>query len=379
MGLLFSYLLFRHESAVIDEIVKTIVNKLNLSSSTVDDDLVGMDCRMEKILSQLDIGRSDDVRVVGIWGMAGIGKTTLAQQVLRKIGDQFEACCCVPNIREESDKHGLIHLQKLLLSFLLESEANIQSDRMGISIIRDRLRHRKVLIILDDVDDFKQLEALAGKGDLGGPGSRVIVTTRDKQMLKKFENVYICEVDKLTTEEALKLFRNKAFKNNCNADEYRYESREVVKYADGLPLALEVLGSFLHGRTQEEWSDTLARLKEYPEKGIMVPLRVSYDGLSESEKKTFLDIACFFKGEDEFRVKKILKEFDGVYQGIDIPVLKEKSLITIVGGKIWMHDLLQELGRQIVRGEPPEEPGKRSRLSLHKDVLQVLEENSVRS
>jgi hypothetical protein len=95
-------------------------------------------------------------------------------------------------------------------------------------------------------------------------------------------------------------------------------------------------------------------------------------------KEIFLDIACFFKGEKVGYVNKILDKC-GFFPDYGIKVLVDKSLISIdeVKGLIIMHDLLQEVGREIVRQESPKEPGERSRLWFHKDVHDVLEGNTV--
>ena len=210
-----------------------------------------------------------------------------------------------------------------------------------------------------------------------GPGTRIIVTTRDKHLLKRYGENNVYEVEKLNHEEALQLFNRKAFKENQDQDDdYEDLSNDVVKYAHGLPLALEVLGSFLYGRHRDEWFETICRLKENPIKEICTTLRLSYDGLAETEKQIFLDITCFLKGEDVSRVKKIFDSCD-FHPTIGISVLIEKSLIIVEGGKLWMHDLLQELGWEIVREESRQEPGERSRLWLYQDSYQVLTENTV--
>ena len=98
--------------------------------------------------------------------------------------------------------------------------------------------------------------------------------------------------------------------------------------------------------------------------------------MEATEKKIFLDIACFFKEEDKDRVTNILRT-PHYKPSIDIDVLVEKSLITIFEGNLWMHDLLQELGRQIAHNESPEQPGSRNRLCLKDDVLHVLKNSKV--
>ncbi|XP_037495856.1 disease resistance protein RUN1-like [Jatropha curcas] len=101
-----------------------------------------------------------------------------------------------------------------------------------------------------------------------------------------------------------------------------------------------------------------------------------FDGLEETERnKYYPDIACFFKGKNKDHVTKILDSC-GFYPDIGIRVLIDKSLITIVGERLWMHDLLQEMGWKLVRQESPKEPGKRSRLWLFEDIFHVMSKNT---
>ena len=90
---------------------------------------------------------------------------------------------------------------------------------------------------------------------------------------------------------------------------YKELTYDVLKYANSLPLAIKVLGSFLCGRSVSEWRSALVRLKENPNKDILDVLQISYDGLQELEKQIFLDIACFFSGYEELYVKKVLDCF----------------------------------------------------------------------
>jgi hypothetical protein len=135
----------------------------------------------------------------------------------------------------------------------------------------------------------------------------------------------------------------------------------------------------LYGKDIHQWKSALDKYKRIPHTNIQERLRISYDGLHENEKNIFLDIACFFKGWQANHVIKILDSCD--FFPVDgIKVLIEKSLITIdEDNKLAMHDLLQDMGREVVRQESPEDPSKRSRLWFHKDVRYVLEENAVRS
>jgi ABC-type glutathione transport system ATPase component len=157
---------------------------LNSIVSIVSDGLFGIESRVEEMMnSYLGIG-VDDVRFVGICGMGGIGKTTLARALYERIACQFDANCFLANVREEAEKHGLVALQKQLLSITIQTKStNIMNDNSVANAISNRLRGKKVLIIVDDVDQPEQLRVLVKKGCWFGGGSRIIVTTRNKRLL----------------------------------------------------------------------------------------------------------------------------------------------------------------------------------------------------
>ncbi|XP_062172360.1 disease resistance protein RUN1-like [Alnus glutinosa] len=371
----------RPEAEVIEEIVVEILDKLNsIVRMIVSDDIFGIESRVDKMLnSYLGIG-VDDVRFVGICGMGGIGKTTLARAIYERITCQFEANCFLANVREEAGKNGLVALQKQLLSNTIQTKSsiNIQNDYEGANVIRNRLRCKKVLIILDDVDQLEQLRALVKHRCWFGGGSRIIVTTRNKRLLIEHDVAEdgIYEAMGMNYNEALQLFCQKAFKEDSPPKDFVELSKKFLNYAKGLPLALEVLGSSLYQRSEDVWKSMLRKLKEIPDEKIHDKLQISFDGLSDLEKKIFLDIACFFKGEDKDRVEDILESF-GFHPKIGIDNLINKSLITISSKRLQLHDLLEEMGREIVRRESCEEPGGRSRLWLWEDIHHVLTNNTV--
>ena len=150
-----------------------------------------------------------------------------------------------------------------------------------------------------------------------------------------------------------------------------------MKYANGIPLALVILGSFLVGRTIDEWQSALPSFKKT--KGeIFHILKLSYDGLEEMWKEIFLDIACFFRHWNKNEVIHILENC-GFNARIGISVLMEKSLLSMdYNEDLGMHDLLQEMGEKIVRFESKGKLGMQSRLWLNNDLLNVLKDNMVR-
>ncbi|PRQ59651.1 putative winged helix-turn-helix DNA-binding domain, leucine-rich repeat domain, L [Rosa chinensis] len=333
-----------------------------------------MDSHIAKMSSLLDLGE-DDVRVVGVYGMPGIGKTTIARAIYDELVCQFDHYCFLENVKEGFKHNGAIHMQEELLSRIFEkSVRSLGTLSRGSKMIMDRLSKKKVLLVLDDVENFNQIEELLGKQHSFGSGSRIIVTTRDIQSLSGVNERYSPMF--LSDGEALELFLQYAFRTNQPTREYDPLSRRAVEYAQGLPLALKVLGASLDGKSIREWEDELEKIKEIPHKEILGVLRTSFDGLDPSQQEIFLDIACFFRGMDEGYVIKILENC-GFYPHSGLQVLRDRALLTIsYGNRLEMHDLIQDMGWQIVRQQSIKEPGKRSRLWTYEDVDRVLAQNT---
>ncbi|XP_048131534.1 disease resistance protein RPV1-like [Rhodamnia argentea] len=363
------------ESKIIQEIVKEIsTTQLGRTPLHVAEHPVGIDSKVVKLKSMLNLESKDDVFMVGLWGRGGIGKTTLGKAIYNNIFRQFEGSSFLANVRENSkDRNGLVTLQEKLLNDILLPKERLAVSTIdgGINLIQQRLGHKRVLVILDDVDHLNQLRALAGKINWFGNGSRILVTTRDSHLLTPWIDKYhVYEVKTLDNGEAHELLSKHAF-----SPHHKLKIREdlvdgVLDHAKGLPLALEVLGSFLCGRRQDEWESVLDNLSRIPKKDINDVLKISYDGLESNEKGIFLHIACFFKGWKFYHVKNVLDscDFNAV---IGLQILTERSLIRTISGYIEVHDLIQLMGKDIVNKES-DDPERRSRLWLYEDVLEVL-------
>jgi L1 cell adhesion molecule like protein len=191
------------------------------------------------------------------------------------------------------------------------------------------------------------------------------------------EFLKLYEVKQLSHEKSLELFNWHAFRNRKIDPCYGDISNRAVSYAHGLPLALEVIGSHLFDKSLNVWKSALDKYERILHKDILEILKVSYDDLDEDEKGIFLDIACFFNSYEMSYVKEILY-LHGFEVENGIQVLTDKSLIKVDGnGCVRMHDLVQDMGREIVRRESPSEPGRRSRLWFDDDIVHVLEEKTV--
>jgi len=325
---------------------------------------------------------SEKVRVIGIWGMGGIGKTTIAEEIFNQSCSEYEGCCFLAKVSEELGRHGITFLKEKLFSTLLAEDVKIDSPNGLSSYIERRIGRMKVLIVLDDVKEEGQIEMLFGTLDWLLSDSRIIVTTRDMQVLITNEVDHIYEVGVLDSSEALELFNLNAFKQSHLETAYCELSKRVVNYAKGVPLVLKVLAHLLRGKDMEVWESQLDKLKRLPSKKVYDVMRLSYDDLDRLEQKYFLDIACFFNGLNlkVDYMKLLLKDCESDNSvAVGLERLKDKALVTISQDNvISMHDILQEMGREVVRQESSEDPRKRSRLWDHDDICDVLENDKVK-
>ncbi|XP_020975422.1 protein SUPPRESSOR OF npr1-1, CONSTITUTIVE 1 [Arachis ipaensis] len=342
---------FRPESILVKEIVEDIWTKLNSQSINDNGGLVGIDKHIQQVESILH-GDSADFRIIGIWGMRGIGKTTIAHALYRKLATQFSYTRLFDDVSKKIEEY---------------------KNDGGYKDRRHMLQRLKVLLILDNVNSADQLEDLIGGRHSFGPGSRIIVTSSDKQVLNNVTDE-IYEVKNMDFQDSLQLFSLHAFKQNYPIESYMEVSEKVLNYAEGIPLALKVLGYFLYGRTREAWESELQKLEKLPNPKIFDVLKLSFDALDEEQQDIFLDIACFYRGYEEHTAKQKLND-SGFSATIGIEVLKERCLISVLNREIVMHDLIQDMGQEIIRRQGVNDPGKRSRLFKHQDIYQVLKKN----
>ncbi|KAF8034517.1 hypothetical protein BT93_C0745 [Corymbia citriodora subsp. variegata] len=364
-----------HEASLVKAVVRRVMSELKrLFQLNVPEQLVGIDHNVEQIMSNID-PNFNGTWIIGIYGMGGIGKTTLAKVLYNKLCSCYESRSFVADIRETFKAKGLECIQKQLIFDITGYSCDVANVDQGISILKSRCTSKKVLILLDDVDDNTHLNALVKDCSWFKAGSIVIITTRDKSILDKARASDKYQLNGLLLNQSLILFSRHAFRKDSPLIDYEDISRDIVSTTGGLPLALEVIGSFLCGKTKEAWEATSQKLEKVPNEKVQEKLRISYEALESDDQQIFLDIACFFIGSSK-QNPTYMWDACGFFPGKGIEVLSLMSLIKITkDGKLMMHDQLRDLGREIVRLENPKEPQKRSRLWEYKDVEDVLPNN----
>ncbi|KAF8028908.1 hypothetical protein BT93_E1552 [Corymbia citriodora subsp. variegata] len=355
--------------------VEEVSNLLWTRWTDLPNHLVGIKDRMDDIMKLLDLG-AFDVRFIVIHGMGGIGKTTLAEAVFKQISPQFRGHCC---FLEDVRTHDIINLQKKLLSDVLNL------SHTNPSMIKTRFRSKKILVVLDDIDNLDQIMGLAGEPNWFGEGSRIIITTRnigflvnecedDNLPVSNSGQFSIYEMSEMNSHDALQLFCERALGRATPPPDYMDITEELINALGGLPLALDVIGSTLRGKCRRTWEGTLCKLKKVMNEDVKKKLMISYEALEPIRQQIYLDITCLFFYEEKTTAVKYWDAIYGYPTEIEVNVLKHMSLIKISSDdKLWMHDQLRDLGRNIVDPKSGEIHMRGSRLWSPEDAFPVVQ------
>ncbi|CAN1759389.1 Disease resistance protein L6 [Linum perenne] len=344
-----------------NDIYAHIWSHISKDNYTLDtDELVGIDDHIEVLLEKLSVD-TENVTMVGIHGLGGIGKTTIAKAVYNTISSRFDRCCFVENIRETQQQNDDI------------------DDNGGRKMIRERVSKFKVLIILDDVDEKFKFEEIIGSPKDFTPGSRFIVTSRNSKVLSILNDnqCKLYEVGSMSHSRSLKLFSKHAFRKNSPPPNYKTLAEDIVSTTGGLPLTLKVIGSLLFQEETSVWKEKLKQLQGTLELQVMDRLRISYDTLSYESQQIFLDIACLFIGANKEMAFYMWSDCN-FYPTSNLNILIQRSMIKIGSDNVFqMHDQLRDMGREIIRQEDKEQPWRRSRLwSDEEGTVELLSNNN---
>ncbi|XP_010436479.2 PREDICTED: probable WRKY transcription factor 19 [Camelina sativa] len=347
------------EFMLAEEVVRNACSRLYLNNNK----------NLDRILVLLNHSQpTTDAEIVGIWGMAGIGKTTVAREVFNILTPQYDLCYFLQDFYLMGQMKGLRQMRDDFYSKVFEEEKqSIGACDVKPSFMRDRFHKKTILVVLDDVDNAKDAEIVVGGFGWFSDGHRIILTSRRKQILIQCKVRKPYEIQKLNEFESFRLCKQYLIKGSVVIS-------ELISCSSGIPLALNVLGSAVSKQHINNMKSHLESLRRNPPTQIQEAFRRSFDGLDENEKNIFLDLACFFKGENKDYVVQLL-DGCGFFTYLGICELIDESLISLLENRIEIPIPFQDMGRFIVH-EEDEDPCERSRLWDSKDIADVLTNSS---
>ncbi|KAL3329465.1 hypothetical protein AABB24_036516 [Solanum stoloniferum] len=262
------------------------------SFSSIDEEIVGFEEDAENIIQKLT-GGTEELDVVSIVGMPGLGKTTLAKKVFThpSMDKHFDvqAWCSI------SREHNLGKVYSEILKQVLGSVDGIRNEDMPDKLRKSLIRKR-YLIILDDIWEVKAWEELRLSFPCDENGSRIVVTTRDEEVarqLKHHSDPYFLRF--LTVDESWDLLQKKVFQGEICPPELLKTGLQVAKSCKGLPLVIVLIaGLIAKKRKASVWLEIAKDLRSHVlEEQIMKTIELSYDYLEDHLKSCLLYMGLF--------------------------------------------------------------------------------------
>jgi Leucine-rich repeat (LRR) protein len=276
--------------------------RLPTTSLVEESGIFGRDDDKEKIISLFipkNATGNENLCVIPIVGMGGIGKTTLAQLVYKdnRVKEHFDlqAWVCV------SDEFDVFKVTKTVLEAVTLSTCDMNDLNMLQVTLQEKLMGKKFLLVLDDVwnENYADWEVLSNPFKSGAQGSTVIVTTRNDSVASTMRAVPTNRLKPLLEEDCWSLFAKHAFHDgNFDArSQLEVIGRQIVRKCEGLPLAAKAIGSLLRSKLGvDEWEKILkSELWDSPidKTNILPALRLSYKYLPSHLKQCFAYYSIF--------------------------------------------------------------------------------------
>nr|XP_023905436.1 putative disease resistance protein RGA4 [Quercus suber] len=270
-------------------------------SFVLEDEVIGRENDKKEIMERLfDDNVVENISIIPIIGIGGLGKTTLAQLVYNdeNVKQNFEPklWICISDIFDV--KRIVKEIVEQLTGTKHEESLEILQNQL-----REKLNGKKYLIVLDDLwnEDNNKWLLLRNLLMVGARGSRILVTTRSESVVRILGATSWHALRGLPEEKAWNLFVKVAFEQGQLENEaFICLGKDIVGKCAGVPLAIRTIASLLRTKASEnEWRSfkdyELSKITQEEENGISSTLKLSYDHLPLHLKQCFAYCRLFPK------------------------------------------------------------------------------------
>ncbi|KAI4354224.1 hypothetical protein L6164_003112 [Bauhinia variegata] len=259
------------------------------ASSTISAE--AFESRVSAVNQIMDALVDPNLKKIGVYGLGGVGKTTLVYEVAKKAKEKSSdlevVIITVKQMPEIKDLQQQI-AERLQLKFE-EQTLGARASRL-----RKRLEQEKnILLILDDLWEKLDLDEIGIPHEKENKHCKILMTSRNRDVLFNQMNTQKnFQLLVLTREEAWKLFKEKAvLSESSKTAESLSVARDIIEKCDGLPIAIVTIAAALKGKAEAEWRDVLRRLQNHLYPDINGPVEVSYKYLKDYRLETIFTVA----------------------------------------------------------------------------------------
>ncbi|TXG69240.1 hypothetical protein EZV62_004175 [Acer yangbiense] len=341
------------------------------------DKAVGMDSMFDEVWKCVE---NHEARIIGLYGMGGVGKTTLLKKLnnrFLKTNHNFDVVIWVVVSKEVK----LDKIQETILNKIgIPKEMWIdKSEEERAAQILDRLRNKRFVLLLDDLWGRLELSKLGVSCSNNQNRYKIVFTTRSREVCDKMEANAKFKLNGLSKEDALNLFRQKVGEDVLSSHHEIPKLAEIVaEECAGLPLALVTIGRAMTSRMMpEDWRYAIKLLKSYPSrfpemgKEVFPTLRFSYDCLSDDTLRNCFLYCSIFPEDHNISNKELIKlwigegfldDFDNMYDAQERGrfIIYSLKLACLLEGShdettsyekdhVKMHDVLRDMAHWLAR------------------------------
>ncbi|KAF6993087.1 hypothetical protein CFC21_010027 [Triticum aestivum] len=268
--------------------------------------LVGVDGPRDDLAKWvMEDGNKHSRKVLSIVGFGGLGKTTLANEVYRKIQGHFD-CHAFVSVSQKPDRKKIIKdvISQVSYSDEFKKDMEIWDEKKSISKLRELLQEKRYLVIIDDIWSIVAWNAINCAFPENSCSSRIVATTRILEVASSCcpgPDDQIYEMKPLSDPHSERLFFRRIFgSENCFPHMFLEVSKAILKKCGGLPLAIISISGLLANRPRlkEEWEKVKRSIgsdlnRNQSLEGMKNILSLSYNDLPPNLKTVLLHLSNF--------------------------------------------------------------------------------------